>query len=191
MTLDAEAQRRVEDAFVTAQGRTAAPIEGVLAPASGQYEAPGLILTLIVALFTPWPLFTFTAWPSGRIYLAQLSVALVLAGMSMWPRFGVVLTRGSALRVNVHRAAMGQFVARGLDRAPGRNGVLIYVSLAERIARVEADEAALAAVPLTQWQGLINAMTPAIGRGDLEAALSGAAARAADLLGAAFPAGPE
>ena len=41
---------------------------------------------------------------------------------------------------------------RGLARKKDRNGVLIFVSLAERYARIIADEGIAARVPQSQWQ---------------------------------------
>ncbi len=191
MHLDKDALARIEAAFDAAQQRTGAPFEGVLASASGRYETPGLILTLALALFAPWPLIVFTRWQPQGIFLAQLALALLLALLNLWPRLGVRLTPVAARRANVHRAALAQYSARGLDRAAKGNGVLIYVSLAERSARVEAGAAALAAAPLTQWQKLIDAVSAKIGADDLEGAMILAASGAGDLLAPAFPADPD
>lgn len=191
MAIDADTVNRVEQRFLAAQARTSAPLEGVLVAASGHYETPALLLTIAVALFIPWPLLTFTAWPSWWVYAAQLIVAALLAALSLWPRLGVYLTPAASRRANVHRAALAQFSARGLAAAPQRNGVLIYVSLVERVARVEAGPATLAAVPLTQWQQLIDEVTTGIARGDLTEALGQAADRAAALLANPFPIDPQ
>lgn len=188
--IEQEAFARIEQRFLAAQGRTAAPLEGVLVAASGHYETPVLLVTIAVALFLPWPLLVFTHWPNVWIYAAQLLVAAALALLSLWPRLGVVLTPSSARRLNVHRAALAQFSARGLTAAAQQNGVLIYVSLVERTARIEAGPAALAAVPLAQWQAVIDELTSSIAREQLEEGLNVAADRAAALLAAPFPAGP-
>ena len=190
MEIDQNALSGIERHFLDAQGATSAPLEGVLVAASGHYESPVLLVTIAVALIVPWPLLAFTHWPSWWVYAAQLIVAAALATLSLWPRIGVFLTPAAARRANVHRAALAQFAARGLTAATQRNGVLIYVSLAERIARVEAGPAALAAVPLAQWQQLIDEVTAHIARGDLADALSHAADRAAAMLAKPFPADP-
>ena len=191
MAIDANTLALVEQRFLNAQERTSAPLEGVLVGASGHYEMPALLLTIAVALFVPWPLLAFTNWPSWWVYAAQLIVAALLAALSLWPRLGVYLTPAAARRANVHRAALAQFSARGLTTAPQRNGVLIYVSLVERVARIEAGPATLAAVPLTQWQRLIDEVTTGIAGGDLAAALSHAADGAAAMLAKPFPADPQ
>ena len=80
---------------------------------------------------------------------------------------------------------------RGLDRAADRDGVLIYVSLAERYARVIADEGACGVVSAAQWQGVVDALVADLGSGETARAMSNAAARCADLLAPEFPAIPD
>ena len=190
MALDAQALARIEDRFSKAQTGTRAPLEGVIVAASGHYESSALAWTLAAALLAPLPMLLFTHWPAWRVFTVQLSIALALAALSLTPRLSAALTGLRAKRLNVHRAAMAQFVARGLDRSPRGEGVLIYVSLAERLARVQAGEGALKAVPTQQWQELIDALARRVGAGDLEGALNAAADRAGALLGAALPADP-
>ena len=188
MALDAEAMARIEDRFSKAQAGTRAPLEGVIVAASGHYESSALAWMLALALLAPLPLILLTHWSAWRVFTVQLTVALVLAALTLTPRLGAALTGIRAKRLNVHRAAMAQFVARGLDRSPRGEGVLIYVSLAERLARVHAGDGALAAVPTQQWQALIDALVRRVGAGDLEGALNDAADRAGALLSAAMPA---
>ena len=191
MALDAEAMARIEDRFSKAQAGTRAPLEGVIVAASGHYEPPALALALALALLAPLPMLLFTHWPTWGVFTLQLMIALALAALTLVPRLSAVLTSLRAKRLNVHRAAMAQFLARGLDRSPRGEGVLIYVSLAERLARVHAGDGALAAVPSHQWQALIDALVRRVGAGDLEGALNDAADRAGALLSATMPADPQ
>jgi putative membrane protein len=62
-------------------------------------------------------------------------------------------------RARAHRAALEQFVLRGITRTKNRTGVLIFVSLAERYARIVADEGIAAKVPNAEWQAAIDALT--------------------------------
>jgi len=57
-----------------------------------------------------------------------------------------------------HRAAMEQFRMRGLAKKPERTGILIFVSLAERYARIIADDGISARVPQSQWQAAVDAL---------------------------------
>ena len=47
---------------------------------------------------------------------------------------------------------MEQFVSRGIARKKDRTGILIFVSLAERYARIIADDGIAARVPQSEWQ---------------------------------------
>jgi putative membrane protein len=53
---------------------------------------------------------------------------------------------------------MEQFRIRGLARKPERTAVLIFVSFAERYARIIADEGISARVPQSQWQAAIDTL---------------------------------
>jgi putative membrane protein len=54
-------------------------------------------------------------------------------------------------RAVAHRVATEQFSIRGIARKKDRSGILIFVSLAERYARIIADEGIAATVPQLQW----------------------------------------
>ena len=61
-------------------------------------------------------------------------------------------------RKRAHRAAAEQFLLRGLSRKVDRTGVLIFVSQAERYARVIADEGVASRVEGKRWQEAIDAL---------------------------------
>ena len=188
MTTSDEDVLAIEAAFETAQARTSAPLICVLAPASSDYALPPLLWSGLIALATPWPLLMFTPWSAEKIFIVQILVCLVaLATLSLTP-IRPWLTPARMRRAQAHRAALVQFSIRGLDRAPLRNGVLLYVSLAERYARVIADAGACKDIDATRWQGLIDALTNDLAAKGTREALTSAAARAGDLLATPFPA---
>jgi putative membrane protein len=53
---------------------------------------------------------------------------------------------------------MEQFIARGIARKKERSGILIFVSLAERYARIVVDEGISARVPKSEWQAAVDAL---------------------------------
>ena len=188
--LSAEDTERVEAAFDAANLRTRGPLIGVLAQASSDYAFMPLLWSGLITLATPWPLLVFTLLSAERIFLIQLIVCLVsLTALSFGP-LRVLLTPGQVRRANAHRAALVQYAVRGMDRAFDRNGVLIYLSLAEHYARIVADEGACRVVSAAQWQAVVDTLVADVRtRGPVEA-LSGAASRCADLLAPEFPADP-
>ena len=190
MALSAEQSRAVEAAFVAAQARTRAPLVGVLAAASSDHALMPVLWSGLLALATPWPLLIFTRLSAERIFLAQLFVCLVAMAALSLPRVRVLLISRRARRAHAHRAALVQYSVRGIDRAPDRAGVLVYVSLAERYARVIADEGACRIVSAAQWQSVVDELVADLGGGHTARAMSNAAARCADLLARDFPADP-
>jgi putative membrane protein len=187
MALDPNQQAEVEAAFAAAQLRTRAPIVCVLARASARYEWAALAWSGLIGLVTPWPLLTFTQLSAQRIFIAQLAACFAATAILSLTPLRLRLTPRRLRRANAHRAALIQFAIRGLEHAGERSGVLVYVSLAERYARVVAAESASQAIDQSQWQGLIDALTADLsGRGPAEA-LAKMAGRCADLLAPIFP----
>ncbi len=141
--IDPAEAARVEAAFDEAQTRTRAPLACVLAHASASWDAEFLLAACILALATPLPLLLFTEMSAHRIYVAQLLVAILVAVLGAAPWLRRTLVPARAARSACHRAALAQFVLRGLDRS--QCGVLVYVSLAEHYIRIVTAEQAAAA----------------------------------------------
>jgi putative membrane protein len=70
----------------------------------------------------------------------------------------IALVPRAARRAMAHRMAMEQFMIRGIGRKADRTGVLIFVSLAERYARIVADRAIADRVSDRQWQEAVDAL---------------------------------
>ena len=139
MRIDADAAREIEAAFAAAQARTRAPLACVVAESSADYALAPALGAAVLALAAPWPLLAFAALTPAHIFLLQLLVfalGLCVVGFtSVRARLASRARRNSAC----YRAAVVQFAMRGLDHGAERNGALLYVSLAERYARIVAD----------------------------------------------------
>jgi putative membrane protein len=178
---------RIEAALRAAEARSGGPIVCVLARASAPYETAALIWSTVVALAAPWPLLFFTDFSAERIFILQLAIFLVALAVTSLPGVRERLTPRALRRSHAHRAALEQFVIRGLAHAAERNGVLIYVSLAERYARVIADDGAAKAIPQKEWRAIVDRLTGDMKSGATTEALIGAATRCGELLAAHFP----
>jgi putative membrane protein len=187
MILDPEAAERVETAFDTAQFETRAPLVCVLAGASTSLDGEFLLGACILALATPLPLLVFTNLSAHRIYVAQLLVAILAGVLLSLPPLRRWLIPKRVMRSAGHRAALAQFVLRGIDRS--RCGALIYVSLAEHYIRIVAGEDADRLVPHAQWQAAVDEALVPLAAGKTEDALTGLAASCGEILAAHFPPG--
>jgi len=103
-------------------------------------------------------LMTFTAMTVHRILSLQVLAFLALMIPLFFTRVRVALMPRKARRAIAHRAAMEQFTSRGIGRRKDRAGVLIFVSLAERYARIIADDEIAVRVPQSEWQAAVDAL---------------------------------
>ncbi len=187
MILDPGVAARVEAAFDTGQLKTRAPLVCVLAGASAGRDAEFLLGACVLALATPLPLLLFTELSAHRIYVAQLLVAILAAVLGSLPPVRRWLVPKRWARSAGHRAALAQFVLRGIDRS--QCGALVYVSLAEHYVRIVPAEDAARVVTHDQWQGAVDEALGPLAAGATEAALTGLAQRCGDLLAGPFPPG--
>jgi putative membrane protein len=157
-TISAHDRDRISAAILDAESRTSGEIVCVLARASSDATALPMLLAALAALMLPWPLVVFTAMPVNLILLLQLLVFFGLAALLCLPRVRIALVPRAARRAMAHRIAMEQFMIRGIGRKADRTGVLIFVSLAERYARIVADRAIADRVSQRQWQEAVDAL---------------------------------
>lgn len=148
----------VAAAIKAAEARTSGQIVCVLAHASSDYAYVPVLWAGLLALFAPWPMIYFTGWSVQQIYCAQLSIFIFCGLVLSWPRLRFSLVPPAVRRARAHRAALEQFVLRRVAHTKNRCGVLIFVSLAERYARIVADDGVAEKVPAAEWQAAIDAL---------------------------------
>jgi putative membrane protein len=187
MTLNHDDALRVETAIRAAQVQSSGQIVVVVAKSSANYEIVPFVWSALLALVTPWPLLALTDISAERIFIIQLTIFFAALLLLTTPSVALLLTPARLRRANAHRAALEQFALRGLTRGAERNGVLLYVSLAERFARVIADEGAAKVIPQKEWQALIDQLLVDMRRDAIADALIGAATRCGGLLAQHFP----
>jgi putative membrane protein len=136
-----EAQARVEQAIFELESKTAAEVVVTVRHESGRYRAADLMVgllagfsALLVYVYHPTE-FTDDLVPPA-ILLVSLVATFLCAQTSGPKRF---LTRKSELEENVQRAARSEFHEQRIGATRGRTGILVYVSLLEKIAEVVPD----------------------------------------------------
>lgn len=149
---------RISGAIRSAETRTSGEIVCVLARSSSDYSFVPVLWSAVAALAAPWPLIVFTQLSVQRIYLSQIAVFVVLTLIFSLPAFRMMLVPRNIRRARAHRAAVEQFFTRGLSRTPARNGILIYVSLAEHYARIVADEGIAEKAGRQDWQTAVDTL---------------------------------
>ena len=159
MDLTQEDRAAIAAAIHEAEAHTSGQIVCVLARSSSDYAYVPILWASVLALVAPWPLIEFTPWSVQRIFLVQFTVFIVAALVFSLMPLRFALVPRAVRRARAHRAALEQFVVRRVAHTKQRTGVLIFVSLAERYARIIADDGIAEKVQGVEWQAAIDALT--------------------------------
>jgi len=190
MAISAEDRARISEAIRVAEQNTSGEIVCVLARSSSEYTAAPVLVGALCALVLPWALVLLTQWSVQRILVAQLIIFVLATSVCALTPLGMALVPRRIKRTRAHRAAMEQFHARGLARLENRAGVLIYVSLAERYARIVVDDHLAAKVPAGEWRAAVDALTSHMKDGRIADGFVAAIARCGAVLAAHVPGAP-
>jgi putative membrane protein len=185
--LSAEDQRRVGDAIKAVEATTAGEIVCVLARASSEYMSYATAWSALIALIAPWFMIALTNLSVNQILLAQIVIFVVLFVILSESSLHRFLIPRAARRAHAHRAAMEQFVIRGMARTKNRAGVLIFVSLAEHYARIVADDGIASKVRQSVWQDAIDALLERAGADEIVEGLVIAVEKCGAVLAEHFP----
>jgi putative membrane protein len=189
MILSLEDQHRVGDAIKAAEARTSGEIVCVLARASSDYSSYALAAAALGALVSPWLLVAATPLSTHRILLIQLAVFAVLFLVLSAGSLRQYLVPRQVQRSAAHRAAMEQFMIRGISRKANRAGILIFVSLAEHYARIVADDGIASRVSQSVWQDAIDDLLERVAYGEIADGFIIAVERCGEVLAEHFPPG--
>lgn len=191
MLISPDDQKRIAHAIATAERATAGEIVAVVAESSGSYLASSFLWASIAALAVPLPLIHWTWWPIQTIYIVQIAVFIILALLFTYRPLRLALTPRTLKHRLAHQRALEQFFAQNLHTTPGRTGVLIFVSVAERYAEIVADAEINRHVPVETWTSIVNDLTGHISEGDAPKGFLHAIEAAGKLLAAHFPPGTQ
>lgn len=215
--LSASDLAEIETAVRDAEARTSGEIYCVVAAESSDYHgtpiawaagvallAPALLLLSGVRVTAP-DLLIYGGWTASQVESVGeatahaaligtlvLQAALFAATLVIVSIHGVrrALTPPGMKRDQVRRQAQAQFLAKNLHTTRERTGVLIYVSVAERMAELIADESIHAQVAEKTWDTAMAALTAGLRRGEAVEGFKAAINQCADVLAKGFPARP-
>jgi putative membrane protein len=203
----------IEAAVRKAEARTTGEIYCVVTEESSHYGETAIGWAAGVALLGPAILLLagvhvtipdlFTSWSASDVGAAietavrrALIGAIVVQGLLFVatailvsiPPVRRALTPKSLKRLRVQRRAAEQFVAKNLHLTRERTGILIFVSLGERMAELIADDGIADHVDAKVWETAMAALTDGFKRGDVEAGFAAAVGLCGDVLADKFPA---
>ncbi len=197
-------------AIRAAEARTAGEIVVIVSSQRHRYPATALTIAVLLGLALPlaavllgWsPGGLFPDWDAieGRVRelrslesfaAIEALVFVVVLALVHFSGLDRLLTPRGLRHDRVHREALVQFKARGIEATEGRTGVLIYVAESERIAEVIADTGVFAKVTPDHWGATINALLAGIRAGTPAAGMVAAIGLAGDVLAEHFPHRPD
>ncbi|MGJ0454486.1 MAG: TPM domain-containing protein [Methylocystis sp.] len=164
MQLTADDFERIAEAIRRAEEKTSGEIVCVLARRSSDYAFVPPLWGAFIALASPWPMLLFTEISPREIFAAQIAIFIVATLVVSWGPVRFFLTPRAVKRARAAREAIEQFFSRGVSATKARMGVLIFVSFAERYARIVADEAIAAKISNDEWQGALDLLLEDIRR---------------------------
>lgn len=200
-----------------AEAKTSGEIYCVVAEQSGHYGETPVIWGAGVALLGPALLLLggvhvtvpdlFGGWSAAQVgEAAEVAARSALMGAIVLQAvlFGVAavaiatlrplrlaLTPRGIKRHEVKRRATEIFLSKNLHLTRERTGVLIFVSLAERMAELVADEGIAAHVEPHVWDKAMAALAEGLKRGEPSAGFAAAIALCGEVLAEKFPADPD
>ena len=207
----------IEAAVRAAETRTTGEIYCVLAEESADYHTTPLAWAAGVALLAPAILLLtgvqvtapdlgmFGGWTAEQVEdvgeataRAALIGTLVLQALLFLATLLLVaippvrraLTPRGLKRDRVRQRAEEQFLSKNLHLTRERTGVLIYVSAAERMAELIADETIHEKVEDGTWDSAMATLVGGLKRGEPASGFAEAVGLCADVLAASFPARP-
>jgi putative membrane protein len=173
---------RVEAAIAASEKQTSAEILVVIATRSGRYDRAedffGVVLAL-VSVGVAWWLWqdlhpASGDWTGGH----ELTIGLLpilglflfwfLVGVGLATRFPIFsrpFIPKDQIEAEVRRRGFEVFHLFRVGHTKGRTGVLIYVSLLEKMAWVVGDDSINDAIPQTTWESATRAVAAGIGSG--------------------------
>ena len=143
---------RIEAAVAEAETTTSAEIVCVIAKHSEDFRSIGLGWAAFLSLAVPWILLVLTSWPVTALLFAQLVAFLLLALLLTQTQAFLWFVPRSWAHREAAQAAREQFFIHGIHRSSDRQGVMLYVSLAEHYAEVLVDVGLEDKVPQSVWQ---------------------------------------
>jgi putative membrane protein len=206
----------IQAALAAADARTSGEIYCVVAEESSHYPEVALAWAALVAILAPAILLMagirvtvpdlFGDWSAAEVSAAAeaaarsaLLGAIVLQGLLFvvvglvlaWPPARRAVTPGLIKRDHVRRRAAEQFLAKNLHAHHARTGVMIYVSLAERMAEIIAEDKVAAAVDPHAWDPAMHALVEGLKHGHAAQGFAAAIEACAGVMAQRFPAGPD
>jgi putative membrane protein len=180
---------RIAQAIRKAEAATSGEVFVVVAKRSGRYRLAALLAPALASLAGgALAALIYPRMAASMLVLQQLAAFAALTAATLAPGLRRRLIPAAILRRRVHASAASQFLAHNVHATAARTGVLLYVSLFERMVVVLADQGVGDKASREEWPALVRLVTEHVARGELALGLEKAVERAGAVLSEHFPA---
>lgn len=205
----------IEAAVRAAEAKTTGEIYCIVTEESAHYTEVVIAWATVVALLGPAVLLLagvhvtipdlFTSWSATDVGAAietavrralegaivtQGVLFVITAAIVAIPAVRRLLTPKGLKRMRVQRRAAEQFIAKNLHQTRERTGVMIFVSLGERMAELIADEGIADHVEPHVWDKAMAALTAGLAHGKVEEGFAACIGLCGEVLAEKFPEHP-
>jgi putative membrane protein len=195
-------RQRIEETIRLAEEKTSAEIVTAVATASGRYDRSEDIVGLwvaVLAVVAVWFVYPQPAeTPDWGLSIASFRLPALIAAMivgfvagaalaTYLPVLGRPFTPRRQMIDEVDQRARQVFFDARIHHTVGGSGLLIYLSLYERLAVLLADQAVVAALPQDVLDGLCRNLTQGLHDGRGADAVCAVVQEAADRLAQVLP----
>ena len=183
-----EENARIERAVADAEHQTSAEIVLCVVEESDAYRSvavfgayfAGVLALTLLAIFLPDSHVRFAL-------LVTLSAMFIVGLVLQWRPLRVALVPHRLRTLAASQAARLQFAGAVAGRTKAANGLLVFVSLAERHIEIVPDRAIAAKVPQATWEEIVAKLSGHVQREGLAEGLIGVVKACTGTLAQAFP----
>ena len=179
-------KQNIAEAIREAEARTSGELVAVIARASDDYLYIPLLWAALSALILPGALLWFDV-TSASLEIMQVATFVVAAVVFRWPRLKMRLIPRYVKQRRAALLAREQFLLQNLHHTEQRNGILLFVSVAERYVELIADKGINEVVPLGTWDTVIQQLIEQIRLRQIETGFITAVQQCGDILAQHFP----
>jgi len=181
----------IRDAIRQVEGKTSGELVTVIARQSDDYRYIPVLWAALVALLMPGlTMLAGTPWLHEHFYFVQMISFLVCVLLFSLRPIKIRLIPRHIRHRRAHLHAVEQFVRNNLPATSQRNGLLLFVSAAERYVEIIADKGINDKVEAGTWDSIVRNFTAKVHSGEVGPGFVEAVQACGDILEMHFPIQP-
>jgi len=188
MFLSEQEKENIRRAIRAAEALTSGEIVTVIAQTADDYLYIPTLWAGLLALLTPSVLFLMPEPPHYiYMYIVQVIVFFACAAIFRWTPVKMALVPKVVKYRRANRLANVQFLQQGVHLTEQRNGLLLFVSVAEHYVEIMADKGINDVVPENAWKDIVQSFVGDVKQGKIADGFIGAINESGKLLQTHFP----